>query len=199
MRISLPTGGLILAPLLSPLAGCLTLNLDASGANLSLTATVVAAARVSGAVSAVQVADPRQVALPPALTAQGGAVVIDASARFLSDVEQQLDVAQVPVDLVLGFENVSAFDGYYTYRIDGVSQSVFVFPGQTVLLEYPCPQEVQLLSEAYFDPTTGAQVSSFTPTDALFGNPDRFRCGDALILLLDSECTTVHDLAFPLL
>jgi len=78
---------------------------------------------------------------------------------------------------------LTGFDMYLTYAADGVIQEVFVFDSETLLLEYPCLDAVQLLTEEDYD-AFGEFVQSFD-LDTDYFNPEDFFCGDALILTLD--------------
>lgn len=192
--------GLMLAtfPLALSLGGCpITINTGGGGGGGGQASVV--AGKINGAVGTVQTQDPRLVALPPALTAQGDAVVIDPSARFLGNVQQQVIIADLPADVIIGFENVTSFDAYYTFLVDGIFQGVFVFQGETLLFQYFCPQDIQLLTEDYFDPFTGIQVDAFDLDNAFFENPFDFQCGDAFIVTFDDFSVSVTVQAIQLL
>jgi hypothetical protein len=93
-----------------------------------------------------------------------------------------LVVDTLPDITLLGLENLTGFDVYLTYLADGAVQEVFVFEGETLLLEYRCLDAVQLLTEEDYD-DFGNFVQSFDLFVEYF-NPEDFFCGEALILTL---------------
>jgi hypothetical protein len=136
----------------------------------------------------LQTEDPRDIELPSMLSVEDDEVVIDPNALLIT-AGAELGVAELPDVIVLGFENLTGFDIYVTYRTDGEPQSTYVFAGETLLLEYPCLSDVQLVSEEDFDPLTGFRVWSFA-LDSVFLNPVDFLCGDALLLTFDPEAVS---------
>ena len=85
----------------------------------------------------------------------------------------------------LSFENYTGWDLYITYYADGVWQDAYVYDGESLLLEYPCLDLIELVSEEDIDPYTGLVVDSFDLTGENFFNPDDFICGDTFILTFD--------------
>jgi len=65
-------------------------------------------------------------------------------------------------------------------------QGVYVYDGETLLLDYPCLAEIELLSEDDIDPLTGIVVDSFDLYEVYY-NPEDFLCGDAVILPFEAE------------
>lgn len=139
--------------------------------------------RIISAVDRVQTQDPRTVALPPPIVNRGDTIVIREEAEVIISIREQLVVETLPDITLLGFENVTGFDIYLTYLADGVVQQVFVFNGETLLLEYPCLDSVQLLVEEDYN-VFGEFVDSFDLFADYF-NPEDFFCGEALIITID--------------
>lgn len=138
----------------------------------------------------VQVEDPRTVRLPPALITTGRTVVIDTNVTIITDATQII-IEDVPDSTVIGFENLTGYDIYVRYRADGELQGIFVFDGETLLLDYPCLSDIELVSEEDFDPDTGVLVDEFE-LDSLFLNPEDFTCGEALLLTFDPFTVTAE-------
>jgi hypothetical protein len=139
--------------------------------------------RIISAVDRVQTQDPRTVVLPPPIVNRGDTIVIREEAEVIVSIREQLVVETLPDITLLGFENVTGFDIYLTYLADGVVQQVFVFNGETLLLEYPCLDSVQLLVEEDYN-VFGEFVQSFDLFADYF-NPEDFFCGEALIITID--------------
>ncbi|MFO0838670.1 MAG: hypothetical protein U1D55_09070 [Phycisphaerae bacterium] len=142
--------------------------------------------KIKNEVNNIQVQDPRAVTLPSAAT---GPVFINNDVTFVNDVSTDLVVAELPDITLIGFENLTGLDGYYRYLADGVLQGIYVFDGETLLLDYPCLTEIELLSEEYFDPSTGVLVDAFDLEGAVFSNGVGldFQCGDAFIMSFDAD------------
>jgi len=140
--------------------------------------------RLRSAVGTVQADDPRAVDLPEVLVDAGDTVIINQDVNVIINIEDELVVEELPDVTVLGFDNQTGFDLYLRYLADDESQGVYVYDGETLLLEYPCLTVVELLSEDDLDPLDGLLVDSFELTDVYF-NPDDFVCGDALVLVFD--------------
>lgn len=138
-----------------------------------------AIAELENAAGIVQNTDPRDVTLPDSLA--GDTIVIDQSVNVIVNIEQDLPAVDLPDSTVLGFDNQSGYDIYVQYWADGELQGVYVYDGETLLLDYPCLTEIELLSEDDIDPETGVLVDSFELYE-IYRNPDDFICGDALIL-----------------
>jgi hypothetical protein len=99
---------------------------------------------------------------------------------------QDLIVVDLPDWTELSFENYTGWDLYITYYADGVWQDAYVYDGESLLLEYPCLDLIELVSEDDIDPITGVLVDSFDLTGEGFLNPDDFICGDTFILTFDA-------------
>jgi hypothetical protein len=140
--------------------------------------------RLRSAVSEVQTADPRDVELPDVLVQQGDTVILNQQVNIIIDIEQELVIEELPDVTVLGFENQTGWDIYVRYLADGDLQGVYVLDGEALLLEYPCLDTVELLSEDDIDPLTGVLLDSFNLA-SVYVNPDDFSCGDALVITLD--------------
>lgn len=152
--------------------------------------------RIFEQVNVIQQEDPRDIVLPPTLNQT---VIIDNSVTVINNIPQQIIVEELPNITIIGFENLTGFDGYYQYLADGVLQGVYVFDGEALLLEYPCLVEIELLSEDYFDPFDGAFIEGFDLFDAVFFNPFDFECGDAFIFTFDDFGIAVETTPIPLL
>ena len=158
---------------LSLVAGC------PSGIGLDLENV---AARLSSAVGVIQT---RPQTLPPVLVHEGDTILIDASVTIINDPARDIAVVELPNRTVLGFENDTGWDIYITYYIDDELQSVYVYDGEALLLDYPCLDVIELISEDDVDPVSGLLVDSFDLTGDNYFNPDDFFCGDAFILNFD--------------
>jgi hypothetical protein len=139
--------------------------------------------QLNSSVDQIQTRDPRAIALPPPIVDRGDTVIIEEEVEIIISVQEQLVIEDLPDITLVGFENLTGFDVYLTYVADGVVQEVFVFAGETLLLEYPCLDAVQLLTEEDYD-EFGEFVQSFD-LEADYFNPEDFFCGEALILTLD--------------
>lgn len=129
----------------------------------------------------LQEGDPLKIVLPADLRNQGDTVIINQDVTVIDNVRQDIIVKELPDEVLLGFENLTGFDAYITYRAEGDLQAIFVFDGETLLLDYPCLSDVELVGEDHLDPATGRLIESFDLGGELFLNPDDFLCGDALI------------------
>lgn len=135
----------------------------------------------------IQVEDPRTLILPPELDDDGDTIIIDNSVTIISDVQDDIIIEELPNVTVLGFENLVGFDSYIRYAVDSEVQGIFVFDGESLLLQYPCIDEVELLSEEHFDTLTGELVEAFDFSGAFFLNPEDFQCGDAFIFTFEED------------
>jgi hypothetical protein len=140
--------------------------------------------RIIRAVDLVQTEDPRTVVLPPSIVERGDTIIIREDVEVIVSIREQLVIETLPDITLLGFENLTGFDIYLTYLADGVVQQVFVFDGETLLLEYFCLDSVQLLVEEDYN-VFGEFVQSFDLFSDYF-NPEDFFCGEALIITLDA-------------
>ena len=180
----------VLAALASLNIGGCTIDLNLTPGNGSDTTTDPnsgagadngAVTRLANSVGTVQSADPREADLPDELTNSGDTVVINADVHVIVDIEQDLEVVDLPDSTVVGFDNQTGYDLYIRFLADGDLQGVYVYDGDTLLLDYPCLDEIELLSEDDIDPFTGEVFDSYELFE-LYVNPDDFICGDALIL-----------------
>ena len=140
------------------------------------------AARLSSAVGVIQT---RPQTLPPVLVQEGDTIIIDASVTIINDPARDIVVVELPNRTVLGFENDTGWDIYIRYYADDELQGVYVYDGEALLLDYPCLDVIELISEDDVDPYTGLLVDSFDLTGDDYFNPDDFLCGDAFILNFD--------------
>jgi len=138
----------------------------------------------------VQTEDPRHVPLPETLVGQGDTIIVDQSVNVIVNIDEELPVIDLPDSTVLGFDNQTGYDIYIQYYADDEFQGVYVFDGETLLLDYPCLTVVELVSEDDIDPFTGELVDSFVLSD-VYLNPDDFICGDALVLTFDAFTTEI--------
>lgn len=136
--------------------------------------------KIGGAVDVIQ--QPATVVVP-----DGIEVILAPDVVIIDDIRQDIVIAELPDVTILGFENLTGFDGYYEFYAEDELQGVFVLDGETLLLEYPCLADVELISETYFDPLTGLEEDSFDIFDAFFTNPLDFQCGDAFIFTFDAD------------
>jgi len=139
--------------------------------------------QLDGSVDQIQTRDPRTIVLPQPIVDRGDSIIIEEEVEIIISVQEQLVIEELPDITLLGFENLTGFDIYLTYVADGVIQEVFVFVDETLLLEYPCLDIVELLTEEDYD-DFGEFVQSFD-LEAVYLNPEDFFCGEALILTLD--------------
>ncbi len=132
---------------------------------------------IDNSVNQVQVIDPRTTTVPG-----GNTIVLRDEAVFIDDVSDDLDPVLLPDITLVAFENQTGFDLYLEFAVDGIFQSIFVFDGESVLLEYPCLLDIELLREEDYDPVTGQLVFLDDGlVGTIFFNPDDFICGDAVI------------------
>lgn len=136
---------------------------------------------IDNEVDTIQVVDPIIVAPEPDL------VVIDEDVIIIDDIQSDIIIEELPDSTLLGFENFTGFDAVIGYLANGVEQSIFVLDGETVLLDYPCLDDIDLLFEDHFDVFTGDFVESFEYEGVFFLNPDDFFCGDFFLLTFDPE------------
>lgn len=134
----------------------------------------------------LQELDPRVVVLPPGFRERGDQIVIDDDVEIIDDVLEDLDDDDLASINLLGFENLTGFDVFISFEADGEFQGILVFDGETLLLEYDCLTDVNLLGQDNFDVESGVFVEGFDFSDALFLNPDDFLCGDGIILTLEA-------------
>ncbi|MCG3128083.1 MAG: hypothetical protein CHACPFDD_02957 [Phycisphaerae bacterium] len=133
----------------------------------------------------IQESDPRLILLPDEAVDRGNTVIIQQDVEIITVVNEQITVEELPDLTLLAFENLSGADLYVRYSVDGVVQAVFIFDGETLLLDYECLDEVELIRQEEFDPFTGVFIDGFDLLDGLFLNDVDFICGDALIFTFD--------------
>ena len=164
------------------IAACLSLNLS-TGCSGPITVDIgEIVARLDDAVGVIQT---QPQTLPPALVQEGDTILIDNRVTIIDNPAQDIVIAELPDQTVLGFENDTGWDIYIQYFADADLQGVYVYDGEALLLEYPCLSVIELISEDDIDPDTGLLVDSFDLTGDNYFNPDDFLCGDAFILNFD--------------
>lgn len=161
----------------------------ATGCTLDVNSALDALSQIEEAltseVDSIQLEDPRDANLPVGLVEQGDTIIIDNSVTVVNNVSEDLVIEELPDITLLGFENITGADIYLQYLVDGELQGVLVFDGETLLLEYPCLDEVEILSEQDFDPETGVLIVEFDLSGSIFLNGFDFYCGEALIITID--------------
>lgn len=145
--------------------------------------------QINGQVNNLQAEDPRTVVLPPAVVQGGDTVIINNDVTIINDVRTDVVVEELPDSLLLGFENLTGYDIYIQYYADNDLQGIFVYDGETLLLDYPCLGSVEIVSEDDFDPFSGVLVDSYD-LSGFFSNPEDFECGDAFIMTFDFDSIT---------
>ncbi len=127
-------------------------------------------------INSLQTLDPRALSgLPPGVAA-------DFYGDFLDDPAAQFTELELENSVILGFENMTPNDVYVTYRVDGVTQSVYVIQDQTVVIGYGCLSIVELVSQTQYDIGTGAAAGTFDFVLGPLVKPADFTCGQILIL-----------------
>ena len=160
------------------------------GCTINVAGLEDAVSRLAQAVELVQINDPRDVELPDALVEIGGEVVLDSDVDVIVDIEEDLDVVYLPDSTVVGFDNQTGLDIYLQFYADDELQGVYVFDGETLLLDYPCLTSIELATEDDIDPVTGFIIDSFELSGTYF-NPDDFICGDAIIFPFEPAATEI--------
>lgn len=141
---------------------------------------------IGGHVDEFQTIDPRFGPRPVDLDSRGDTIIIEENTTIIVDISEQLVVEELPDITLLGFENLTGFDLYLSYFVDGVEQGILVYDGETLFLEYePCVFELELGFEDHFDVATGVFVESFDLQGTFFDEGIDYFCGDALILTFD--------------
>ena len=103
------------------------------------------------------------------------------------DIEQDIAGEDLDDIVLLGIENLTGFDLFIGFNIDDEFQGIFVFNGETVLLEYDCFETIELLFEDDFEPETGVFIEGFDLFDSIFEAGVDFDCGDVLIVTFDVD------------
>jgi hypothetical protein len=137
---------------------------------------------INGAVNQLQTRDPRD---PDFMVPGGKNLMITEGVDLITDPSDQLDPEGFDDVLLIGFENTSGNDMYIEYTVDDEFQSIFVFDGETVLLEYPCASSLEVTLEEDYDPLTFTLVNMLDWTGTMFASPDDFDCASALIITMD--------------
>jgi hypothetical protein len=146
---------------------------------------------IDQSVNIIQQDDPRDVVVYPAdFDDRGDTIIIADDADVIVDVSEDLVLIELPDITLLGFENLTGFDVYITYAVDGEIQGVLVYSGETLLLEYPCLTLIELFTEEDFDPLTGTFLDEYDLSGNDFVNPFDFECGEALIITIDPFALT---------
>ena len=141
---------------------------------------------IGDSVGTILTVDPRSTPLPSGLIDQQETIIIHEEVVIITDISEGLVIETLPDITLLGFQNLTGWDIYLEYAVDGEIQSVLVYDGETLLLEYPCLFLIELLEEQDFDPFTGEFVDIFDLSGSFFENPFDFECGDALIRTIDA-------------
>ena len=137
---------------------------------------------INGAVNQLQTRDPRD---PDFMVPGGRNLMITEGVDLITDPSDQLDPEGFDDVLLIGFENTSGNDMYIEYTVDASFQSIFVFDGETILLEYPCATTLEVTLEEDYDPTDFMIVNTLDWTGTTFTSPDDFDCASALIITMD--------------
>lgn len=147
--------------------------------------------QLENTVVTVQTVSPLDIALPETLVTLNDTVVIQPDVIVISDIQTQLVPLNLSGDTVLGFVNDSGADVFIEFLADGVVQDVFVLDGDTLLLDFPCLTQVDLLSSIELDPVTGDVLVILDLSGETFLNPDDFICGDAVLMTFFPESISV--------
>lgn len=146
---------------------------------------------IDRSVNIIQQEDPREVVvLPGDFYDRGDTIIIADDADVIVDISEDLVLIELPDTTLVGFENLTGFDVYITYAVDGEIQGVLVYDGETLLLEYPCLTLIELFSEEDFDPLSGVFWDEYDLSGIDFINPFDFECGDAIIITIDPYSLT---------
>lgn len=141
---------------------------------------------LAAAISVIQDDDPREIVLPEQIIDNGDTIIIDNSVTVIVNPSVDIVVEELPDQLIVGFENLTGFDIYLKYLADGEEQGIFVFDGETLLLEYPCLAEIEMLSEDDIDPDTGVLIQSFD-LFSIYEEGFDYECGDAFLITIDED------------
>jgi hypothetical protein len=117
-------------------------------------------------------------------------IIIQEDVVIVDDVTDDLHGVVLADVTLLGIENLTGFDISVTYLVDGVLQRVLVFDGETLLLDYACIFELEILSEEDYNPFTGALEQEFVFEDLFFLEGVDYFCGEAVILTFDPVTVT---------
>lgn len=140
---------------------------------------------INNSINRPQDVDPRFATLPSDFGPRGNTIIIADEVNFVDDVSTDLAGVSLPDITLLGFENITGWDIYLEYTVDGVLQSALILDGETLLLDYPCIFDLELLLEEDYDPFTGDFIQAFDLTGSIFLEGDDYFCGDAFIITID--------------
>ena len=100
-------------------------------------------------------------------------VVVDVTEGALADIT------------VLVIENLTGRDLFISYTADFVDQGVAVLAGETVVIEYLCLADLELIARDDYDPFDGFFIEGFDFLDFFLVNPGDFFCGEGVIWSFD--------------
>lgn len=137
---------------------------------------------INTSVNQLQTVDPRG---PNVMLPGGRELMITDGVDLITDPGDQIDPNEFDDSLLVGFENTSENDMYIEYAVDDEFQSVYVYPGETILLEYPCAMSIEVTLEEDWDSLDFTLVNTLDWSGTTFTNPDDFDCASALIISMD--------------
>lgn len=115
-------------------------------------------------------------------------IFLDDDADIIIDISDDLEVEALNDITLLVFDNFTGVDIYLEYIIDQAEfQSVFVLAGETLVIEYPCLFDIELILEEDYDPFTGVFLESFDLTGSFVENGIDFFCGEAVVVEIDVD------------
>jgi hypothetical protein len=144
---------------------------------------------IDNSVDVIQDDDPRFVSLPPTLASRTDVIIIDNSVTIIDNVQDDIIIEELPNSLLIGFENLRGLDGYFRYFANDDIQGIFVFAGETLILEYDCLFDFELVSEEYFNPFDGVLEEAFEydPGEFFFEEPFDYLCGDFFLFTFTAD------------
>lgn len=108
-------------------------------------------------------------------------VNILGSARFIDNFGQDVTYQEGIASVFVAFTNVTGNDIWVEYFIDNTEQSVYVYSGDSLVVEYDCnlfsPLLIATVAEVDFDPVTGSFLAAFPFTQLNIAR-GTFDCGD---------------------
>lgn len=113
-------------------------------------------------------------------------IFLDPNVGPIADIDRDISGDRLGRTTLVGFENLTGFDIYLEYEVNGRFQSVFVAVDETLLLDYGCIDTIRLLLEQDYSPNSGRLVQEFDLGGATFFSPEDFFCGEAFIISIDS-------------
>ncbi len=147
--------------------------------------------QLENTIVAVQTVNPLDIVLPDTLVTLDDSVVLAPNVVVVADIQTQLVGVDLSGDTVLGFVNDSGSDLFIEFLADGVVQDVFVLDGDTLLLDFPCLTQIDLLSDIELDPVTGDVLATLDLTGDTLFNPGDFLCGDAVLLTFSPDAVSI--------